>query len=120
VDSIDSALKFIEDEKVREGLKLINKIIEDALLKSGVEVIDIKEGDMFSAEKCEAVGYEEIDSDELEFSNGDGGDEGRQSAQIKDGTILKVVRRGFKFADRIIRPAQVVVAKVKKRNNSEN
>ena len=96
IDSIDSAINFIKDEKVKEGVKLISKIIEDALAKSGVEVIEVREGEKFSPDKCEVVGYEEITKDDME-----------------DGTIVKVLRRGFKFSDRVIRPAQVIVAKGK-------
>ncbi len=102
IDSIDSAINFIKDEKVKEGVKLISKIIEDALVKSGVEVIEVREGEKFSPDKCEVVGYEELTENDVE-----------------DGTIVKVLRRGFKFSDRVIRPAQVIVAKVKETDKGE-
>ena len=102
IDSIDSAINFIKDEKVKEGVKLISKIIEDALVKSGVEVIEVREGEKFSPDKCEVVGYEEI-----------------TESDVEDGTIVKVIRRGFKFSDRVIRPAQVIVAKVKEIDKRE-
>lgn len=92
IDGIDSALEYIKDEETKKGVELIRKIILDSLLSSGLKEIEVKEGEKFSPEKCEVISFEY--SDELE-----------------DGTVIKVVRRGFEFDGRIVRPAQVVVAK---------
>ncbi len=95
VDSIESAMQFINDESVKKGVELIKKMIFDALFKSGVTEIEVKEGDDFSPEKCEALGYEETD-------------------KMEEGKILRVIRRGFEYGGKLIRPAQVVLAKRKK------
>mgnify|MGYP001772998618 CR=1 FL=1 len=92
IDSIDSALQYIKDEETKKGVELIRKIILDSLLNSGLKEIEVKEGEKFSPEKCEVISFEF--SDELE-----------------EGTIIKVVRKGFEFNGRVVRPAQVVVAK---------
>ncbi len=92
IDSIDFALEYIKDEETKKGVELVRKMILDSLLSSGLKEIEVKEGEKFSPEKCEVVSFEL--SDELE-----------------DGTIIKVIRRGFEFDGRVVRPAQVVVAK---------
>lgn len=37
----------------------------------------------------------------------------------KDGTILEVVKKGYLFGDRLLRPASVIIAKNKKKDETE-
>ncbi len=103
LDAIDSAIAYIKDENVKKGIELIKNIIEEALIKSGVRKIDVKEGDIFSPNFCEVVDYEE-------------------NPNLQDGTIIKVLRNGLEFQGRVIRAAQVIVSKYpqKKEDNKYN
>jgi molecular chaperone GrpE len=57
-----------------------------------VSVIDLKPGDIFDPLNQEAVTYEEND-------------------RFTDGQIIEIVQTGYQLKDRVIRPAQVRVAK---------
>ena len=85
----------IEDEavhKVREGMELTLKMMNDAMSKIGVTEIPTVEGDVYSADLHQAMSMQEVPGKE---SN----------------TIIAVVQKGYKLNDRLIRPAMVMVAK---------
>lgn len=72
------------------GIQYIEKQLETVLTDNGVSMIDVKEGDAFDPKIHEAL------SDE-----GDGNGETH--------TVAKVVQKGYKFGNRVIRPAKVIV-----------
>jgi len=74
------------------GIELIRKKLLKTLETQNVSVIDLKPGDIFDPLNQEAVTYEEND-------------------RFTDGQIIEIVQTGYQLKDRVIRPAQVRVAK---------
>jgi len=99
-DSMEMGLKAavemdIEDEavhKIREGMELTLKMMNDALDKIGVTEVAPQEGDVFSAEFHQAMSMQEIPGK-------------------KSNTIVAVMQKGYLLNERLIRPAMVMVAK---------
>ena len=99
-DSMELGLKAaidldIEDEavhKIREGMELTLKMMNDALGKIGISEIAPEEGDAYSAEFHQAMSMQEIPGKE---SN----------------TIVAVMQKGYLLNERLVRPAMVMVAK---------
>jgi molecular chaperone GrpE len=76
---------------VLEGMSMVHKQLQDFLASCGVETIDAK-GQKFDPNLHEAIAQEE-------------------TPDAEEGTVLRQVRRGFRLRDRLLRPANVVVAK---------
>lgn len=93
LDNLENAQKHLKDE----GLEMVIKQFKDVLTSEGVEEI-VSEGSPFDPNLHEAT---DIAQDE------------------KDGIILKVIRKGYKINDKVIRPAQVVVGNNKAEQNVE-
>ncbi|MCP3848906.1 MAG: nucleotide exchange factor GrpE [Gammaproteobacteria bacterium] len=99
-DSMELGLKAavdmdIEDaavHKIREGMELTLKMMNDALGKIGITEIAPEEGDAFSAEVHQAMSMQEIPGKE---SN----------------SIVAVMQKGYMLNERLVRPAMVMVAK---------
>lgn len=95
VDDLDRALALVPPEAIApgwlEGLQLVRRNMEHLLASEGVSRIEA-EGRPFEPWEHEAVQYEET-------SDG------------PEGTVLRVLRQGYKLGDRVLRAAQVVVAK---------
>jgi molecular chaperone GrpE len=91
VDSVDRALQFERQGPCREGLEAVMAQIDGALERSGARRIG-ESGEQFDPARHEAVAVQP----------GDG---------APDLTVLDVQRSGFALADRVIRPAHVVVAR---------
>ncbi|MCS7213591.1 MAG: nucleotide exchange factor GrpE [Candidatus Calescibacterium sp.] len=100
IDSIDSAMNYIQDENTKAGVKLIRDIIENALLKSGAKRIEVNQGDILDPSKCEVVDFIPSEKDE------------------DDRKISAVLKAGFEFEGRVIRPAKVVVWKKQEKNEN--
>jgi molecular chaperone GrpE len=91
-DSVDRALtSAIGDPQLGPGLMALREQIEGVLARQGVTRFG-RPGERFDPERHEAVGV-------------------RPSDDQPDGTILDVVRSGYAIGDRVLRPAQVVVAR---------
>jgi molecular chaperone GrpE len=71
------------------GFKMINEMIFNALKDEGVIGIESKVGDDFDPTIHEAMDVE-------------------YDPNMLENTILKIVKRGYKFKDRVLRPALVV------------
>lgn len=99
IDNFESSLAHIpENEKESpwvQGILHIKKQLEDILKSDGVKEIEVKEGDEFNPEIHEAI-KQEVGSEELEV--------GKLENKIK-----KVMQKGYKIEDKIIRPTRVVV-----------
>ncbi len=94
VDNFERAIA-VEPEKsdfhsFYEGVKLIEKHLKDILISAGVGEINPK-GEMFDPFYHEAM-MKEIRDD------------------VPDGTVTEVYQKGYKFKDRLLRPAKVKVA----------
>lgn len=92
LDSFDRALQAkSEGADFRNGVELIYKQLQDALTKLGVQSISAK-GAAFDPRFHEAI--EMVETDE-----------------VPDHQVIDELQRGYKFKDRLLRPAMVRVAK---------
>lgn len=73
------------------GMQMVYQKLVDLLHQEGLQPIEAEDG-QFDPFSHEAVSYEE-------------------SADHEDGAIIDVVRRGYRFGERVLRPAQVRVAR---------
>ena len=91
VDSVDIALKSIEDVSVKEGVEMIRSSILNVLKKWGVEVIDILNKE-FDPLCCEACLFEEREGGDVDL-------------------VVEILQDGYKLNGKVIRAAKVKVAK---------
>ena len=92
IDSFERALKVkSEAGDFRSGVELIYKQLQDALAKLGVRAIPSK-GEQFDPHVHEAI-------------------EMVETSDAADHEVLEELQRGYKFKDRLLRPAMVKVAK---------
>jgi molecular chaperone GrpE len=92
LDSFERALKAGGDSsEFRNGIELIYRQLQDALQKSGVQAVE-SVGQPFDPRFHEAI--EMVDS-----------------AVIPDHHVLEELQRGYKYKDRLLRPAMVRVAR---------
>ena len=92
LDSFERALQVkSEGADFRSGVELIYKQLQDALAKLGVRAIPAK-GEPFDPHVHEAI-------------------EMVETSDAADHEVLDELQRGYKFKDRLLRPAMVKVAK---------
>jgi len=93
LDRVINNLKIDESEQV--GIRLVRDKIRKLIDSNGLVEIEIHEGDMLDANKCEAVGVVAVK-------------EKRENNMIK-----QVVQKGYKMeeSDNIVRPVKVIVGK---------
>ena len=95
VDDLERAASLIPKEAVapgwRDGLDLVLKNLHALLVSEGVTRIDAV-GRPFEPWEHEAVLYEE-------------------TSEAEEGEIVRIMRQGYRHRDRVLRAAQVVVAK---------
>jgi len=92
MDSFERALQVTsEPGDFRSGVELIYKQLQDALAKLGVRAIPAK-GEPFDPHFHEAI-------------------EMVETSDAADHEVLEELQRGYKFKDRLLRPAMVKVAK---------
>ena len=92
LDSFERALQVKSDPgDFRSGVELIYKQLQDALAKLGVRPIPAK-GEQFDPHVHEAI-------------------EMVETSERADHEVLEELQRGYKFKDRLLRPAMVKVAK---------
>ena len=89
--ALDQAPKSGTPESLVEGFRLISRKLHSLLEMEGVKQIEAQ-GKYFDPSEHEALAQQE-------------------STDCEDGQILIVVRQGYKLHDRVLRPAQVIVAK---------
>jgi molecular chaperone GrpE len=95
VDSVERALQTSEDEALQtsedEGLRALHDQMRGILERHRVVRVG-ERGDPFDPEIHEAVAVTETE-------------------EAPDGTVVEVARPGYRSGDRVLRPAQVVVAR---------
>ena len=95
MDDFERAMAHVPDDAVApglpEGLRLVQKSMTALLESEGVSRIEAV-GSAFDPHESEAVMYQETTS-------------------ASDGEVISVIREGYRQRDRVLRPAQVVVAK---------
>ncbi len=72
------------------GMSMVKKQLDDFLAGQGVEALDTKVGDMFDHNVHEAIQSE--------------------ASEQPEGTILRIIRRGYNLRGRLLRPVNVIVA----------
>lgn len=80
-----------ESSMIYQGMKMVKKQLDDFLSAQGVQEVPA-EGEVFDPNVHEAVSQEE-------------------SAEVEAGSVVRVLRKGYRMNDRLLRPANVVVAK---------
>lgn len=95
LDNLNLAINASEQDPsvdhLREGVKGTARSFEQALMSVGVEAVP-SVGAQFDPELHEAIDMKEVDPEE-------------------DGTVTAEYSRGYKFGDRLLRPARVQVGK---------
>jgi molecular chaperone GrpE len=92
VDSIERALIMGADSPVVEGLRAVLEQMESILTRHGVQRIGAA-GERFDPARHEAIGVQSADGD------------------TPDQTVVSVPRAGYLRDGRVLRPAQVIVAR---------
>ena len=88
--ALDQTADGASSDSWLEGFRLINRKLHTLLESEGVEPIEAL-GKLFDPAEHEALAQQ-------------------QTAEKEDGEVLMVVRNGYKLHNRVLRPAQVVVA----------
>jgi molecular chaperone GrpE len=92
VDSVDRALQQVTpDDPAYAGLRAVLDQLEAILARQGVGRVGAAE-EPFDPERHEAIGV-------------------RETPDAPDRSIAEVARSGFALGDRVLRPAQVIVAR---------
>lgn len=103
VDELEQALKTMRenniDQKIIQGIELIQNNIMALLKRYGVEPIKAK-GDKFDP-LCHEIVYQ------------------KPVQGIKEHTVIEEVQRGYRMADKVLRTAKVVIASAGKENLQE-
>jgi len=95
--SIDHIPEDQKDGGWVQGIMYIQKQLENVLIENGVTEIDLKVGDNFDTKFCEAVLDNCCDKGQCEKKD-------KYKNKIK-----KVILKGYKIGDKVIRPMRVVV-----------
>ncbi len=94
LDNFDMGLEAARAESEKSmifmGMSMVSRQLQDFLRESGVQEIE-SQGKAFDPNLHEAVAQE-------------------ASAEIAEGTIIRVTRRGYKLKDRLLRAASVIVS----------
>ena len=80
-----------ESSMIFQGMQMVKKQLDDFLASQGVEEVPA-DGAVFDVHVHEAVAEEE-------------------TGEVACGSVLRVIRKGYRMRDRLLRPANVVVAK---------
>jgi molecular chaperone GrpE len=78
-----------QESPIYSGMVLVQKQLNDLLAENGLESIEA-EGKRFDPNLHEAIAHE--------------------PGQAPEGTVIRQARRGYRFKDRLLRPARVVVS----------
>lgn len=101
IDEFELAILAINDSKdkhVAKGIEMLYSNLMDTLKKEGLS--EIEADGVFDPYRHEIMMAKESDE--------------------KEGTILEVVKKGYMFGDRLIRPASVIVSKKENKKDENN
>ena len=93
-DSLDlglSAANSADLKSLREGMEMTVQLFDTALTRIGVQAIE-EAGVRFDPDQHQAMMLE-------------------PSVEVEAGAVLRVLQKGYRMSDRLVRPAMVVVAK---------
>ena len=83
------------------GMSMVQKQLDDFLSNQGVQEVTLKPGDTFDPNQHDAMAQEASDT-------------------FEDGQIIRVMRKGYKMGERLVRPANVVVAEAPAEKSPED
>lgn len=93
LDNLDLALRYASQNEackdMTQGIEMTRKQLEEALAKHGLVSVG-EEGEDFDPQIHEAIGME-------------------TRPDIKPGAVCKIMQKGYKLNDRLLRPAKVMV-----------
>ena len=93
IDNFELGLEAAKGEGERSaiysGMTLVLKQLNDFLVENGLQPIEA-EGKKFDPNVHEAIAHE--------------------SSEFPEGTVIRQTRRGYRFKDRLLRPARVVIS----------
>lgn len=94
VDDLQRSLKILNEHHPESaiGIAIVIKNIEQAFEKVDIKTIAIKIGDAFNPDYHSAISV-------------------KVDAKLKANTVIEIARTGYTLADRVLRPAEVIVAK---------
>lgn len=92
------ALNGMKDKNLMKGIELLYSNFMDTLKKEGLEEVEV--GGAFDPYKHETVMVRESDDE--------------------DGKILEVVKKGYMFENKLLRPATIIIAKHKMAKDNKN
>ena len=88
------------ESMIYQGMAMVKKQLDDFLTAQGVEEVPAQD-QMFDVQVHEAVAQEE-------------------TSEAECGSVLRVIRKGYRMRDRLLRPANVVVAKAPEEKDGDN
>ena len=97
LDNFEMAMMAVETasadsiDSLKQGITMVHKQLKDAIKEAGMEEIDAA-GQSFDPTWHEALSQQE-------------------TSDVPEGQIVQQLRKGYKLRDRLIRPANVIVAK---------
>lgn len=106
LDNFEMAMSAVDNatvdslESLKQGISMVHKQLRDVIKESGMEEIDAA-NQPFDPAWHEAVSQQESDD-------------------VPEGQVLQQIRKGYKLKDRLIRPANVVVATAKSSENASS
>lgn len=104
IDNFNMGMMAAEQDSgsmIYMGMQMVQKQMNDFLNEQGVTEVPITPGDGFDPNSHEAMSQEESD-------------------EIAEGCIIRVMRKGYKIGDRLLRPANVVVSGKEKEEDAES
>src|SRR5882762_268562 len=94
IDNFELGLAAVKEQgaesPIYSGMVLVQKQLSDLLAENGLQPIEA-EGKTFDPNLHEAIAHEPSD-------------------QVPEGIVLRQTRRGYRYKDRLLRPAKVVVS----------
>lgn len=91
------------------GISYIEKQLEKVLEDNGMSVIEVKEGDAFDPNIHEAIGEESDTDTKVQEGEKEIRKEEESPQQQKQQIVKKVLQKGYKIGQKVIRPVKVVV-----------
>ncbi len=95
------------------GIQYIEKQLEAVLTDNGMQVIEVKEGDAFDTTIHEAVDSQQsTNSSQQKTENEEQltDNQEKETGESQPHVVVKVLQKGFKLGDKVIRPAKVIVS----------
>ncbi len=89
---VQAAAVTTDIQALREGMELTFRMFTEAVGRTGVETIAPAAGERFDPELHQAMGMEE-------------------ASDCPPGSVVRVLQKGYRLNDRLLRPALVVVAR---------